>query len=484
MLKKSEQQFTSVDRDLLNSVRRSAFSRALEISSPTGVAISDVKINEVLDLLEKSPPDWDAQGDAMLNELDRRLTECIDSSVSNVLHHPTVCGLRRRWSAVESLFAEPSLPGDFQLYILQATPAGLTSQLMAAGGSIEETRIYKHLSLATYGGTPFLVIEFDAELGAGKINLDMLDLVARLGESGMFISLVNVGPAFLGLEDFSDMPTTSGSVRKMFNTEGVSHYSEFRKQFHSRFVAPCFPAVYAVTPFSCDENPAAGFDFTEIITSEADLVPVGAASAMLQCIARSMGEYGWPAAIVGEDWGGKVAGLTLRKFSTETGEEARNATTQMIIHETVEMPLTENGITALVAKLDKTIACFFAGATASRAIKGLDPKKSKESAMAASLPNMLITLRFGHYLKALHRKLLGSQKCPADIEADLRTWVNGFVLDQENASDAAKAERPFRSIEVSVQADSDQPGYLSVSVQITPHFRVSAVQGQLTITAD
>ena len=474
-----------IDRQLLDRVRLTSLVRALEISRPNEPPLCDQKVGEAISLLDDSPPDWDAYGQAYLNELVRRLTQCIDSSVSNVLHHTKVSGLRRRWSAVETLFAEASLPDDFELNVLQASVNGLVSQLNAAGGDIEKTPIYEHLSLATFGSTPYLVVEFDEELAAGNTSLKMLDLAGRLGERGLFISLVNVNATFLGLESFLDMPTDAKSVRKMFETEGMSGFSEFRKESHSRFVSPCFPGVYSVTPFSPNENPAEGFgEFNETITSEADLVAVGAASSMLQCIIRSMGKHGWPAAIVGEDWGGKVDGLAICKFTTETGEETRNATTQLVIHETVEMPVTENGFTALVAKLGTTIAAFFAGATASRVIKGLDPKKSQESAMAASLANMLVTVRFGHYLKALHRKLLGSQKRPEEIEIDLQTWANQFVLDQEDASDKAKSERPFRSIVVSVQADSDQPGYLSVYMQIVPHFRVSAVQGQLTILPD
>jgi type VI secretion system protein ImpC len=475
---------TNIDVELLRGVRRSSLEQAVRIARPMEQLPSVELLSKAVAMLEHSPPDWDAQGDALLNEMDRLLTDSIDESISSVLHHETIAGFRRRWSSVESLFALPNLPGDFQLNVIQATSTGLIAQLRGAGGDLQKTSIYEHLALATFGGTPFLAVEFDAVLGGGKIDMEMMKLAARLGEAGLFMSLLNVGPGFFGVDDYRDIPKDGKSIRQMFQTQEMSEYSEFRKESYSRFVAACLPAAYTVTPFSREANPAEGIDFTEKVQSEVDLVATGAAAALLERIAESMGLYGWPAAIVGEDWGGKVAGLTVRKFCTATGEELRNATTQMVIHETVEMPFFENGITALISKLESTLACFFAGATASRVIKGIDPKMSKESAMSASLPNMLVTIRFGHYLKALHRKLLGSSKTPKEIETDLQIWANEFVLDQEAATDEAKAERPFRNIKVSVKADEDQPGYLSVELTLTPHFRVSAVQGQLTIAAD
>ena len=472
-------------QELVDEARSSTIAQVLWLADPKVPALTDEQSSQVLELLRDSPVEWDESGDALLNELDGKLTKNINASVSAVLHHPTVAGLRRRWSAVEQLFAEPNLPPDFHLNILQATLAGLNSQLRAVGGDIEKTPVYKHLALAAYGSIPYLAVDFDYTLGETKQDMDLLHLAGRLGEKGMFMSLVNIGPQFLKLDDFIDLPTDGKSVRALFKTQAMTPYDEFRKQSYARFVAPCFPAAYTVTPFSADDNPAEGFDdFTEAINAETDLVPVGAAAEMLHCIARSIGTTGWPAAIVGEDWGGKIAGSVVRDFSTATGEERSNATTQMVIHETIELPLMENGITALVAKLHSTIATFFAGVTASRVILGLDPKKSRESAMAASLPNMLVTLRFSHYLKALHRKLLGTQKNPEQVESELQTWANRLVLDQDNASDKAKGDRPFRSILVKVQPNPNLPGYLSVGVTVVPHFRVSAVQGAITIAAN
>lgn len=460
--------------------------QALALAAPPDTpAVSAEELAALRGLLADSPVEWDEGGDALLTELDRKLTDDIDRSVSAVLHHPTVAGLRRRWAGVENLLAEPSLPRDFRLHLLQATPAGLGSQLRSAGGDIEQTGVYKQLALAAYGSIPHLAVDWDHPLGGGKLDTDLLHLAGRLGEKGLFLSLLNVGPKFFTLDSFADLPTDGKGVRALFETRGMGYYAEFRKETYARFVGLCFPAAYAVTPFSEADNPAEGFaDFTEVVAAEGDLVPVGAAAAMLQCVARSIGTTGWPAAIVGEDWGGKVAGLVARAFSTGTGEERGNATTQMIIHEPIELPLTENGITALVAKLNSTFAAFFAGATASRVLRGLDPKKSAESAMAASLPNMLVTVRFAHHVKALERKLLGSQKSPAEVESGLQAWANRLVLDQENASDEAKAVRPFRSITVRVQANPELPGYLSVNVTVVPHYRVSAVRGAITIAAD
>jgi type VI secretion system protein ImpC len=50
--------------------------------------------------------------------------------------------------------------------------------------------------------------------------------------------------------------------------------------------------------------------------------------------------------------------------------------------------------------------------------------------------------RFAHYLKAMMRDKLGSAMSRSQAEQYLNQWVSNYVVASDNASQAAKAEKP------------------------------------------
>jgi type VI secretion system ImpC/EvpB family protein len=209
------------------------------------------------------------------------------------------------------------------------------------------------------------------------------------------------------------------------------------------------------------------------------------AYAAAYCIQRSMAQFCWPSAIIGEDYGGRFGGLVLHVFHAGTGEERINCPTTVVIDDELEMPLELQGFLSLVHYHKSNYGIFYSGPTIQRALTGRDPKQAGDAIMATKLPNLLIQSRFAHHLKTMLRSLIGSGMTPKQIEKYLQDWANDYVLlNPDESGDEAKAQRPFKQILIEIKDCPGLPGHLDATVTLQPHFKCASFAVKLLIVAD
>ena len=72
-----------------------------------------------------------------------------------------------------------------------------------------------------------------------------------------------------------------------------------------------------------------------------------------------------------------------------------------------------------------------------------------------------------------------------EIEDYIHGWfVGNYVLDQDKASEAAKAKKPFRFAEIKVTEDPTDPGVYHVKANLRPHFQVEEINMSMSLVAN
>jgi len=129
-------------------------------------------------------------------------------------------------------------------------------------------------------------------------------------------------------------------------------------------------------------------------------------------------------------------------------------------------------------------AAFFSVQTANKPKVYDKPEANANARLSSQLPYMLAMSRFAHYLKAMMRDKLGSAMSRSQAETFLNQWIANYVIMDDNASSAAKAEKPLREARIEVMEVPGKPGALRAVAFLRPHFQLDELTVSLRLVAD
>jgi type VI secretion system protein ImpC len=182
--------------------------------------------------------------------------------------------------------------------------------------------------------------------------------------------------------------------------------------------------------------------------------------------------------------GGLVEGLTAHNFKTDEGDIALKCPTEVQITDRREKELADQGFVPLVHCKGTDYAAFFSAQTCNKP-KTYDKDEANANAkLSAQLPYILAMSRFAHYLKAMMRDKLGSAMSRSQAEQYLNQWVSNYVVASDNASQAAKAEKPLREARIEVMEVPGNAGALRAVAFLKPHFQLDELTVSLRLVAD
>jgi type VI secretion system protein ImpC len=179
-----------------------------------------------------------------------------------------------------------------------------------------------------------------------------------------------------------------------------------------------------------------------------------------------------------------VEALATHNFRTDEGDVALKCPTEVGITDRREKELADQGFVPLVHCKGTDYAAFFSVQTCNKP-KLYDKAEANANArLSAQLPYMLAMARFAHYLKAMMRDKLGSTMSRSQAELFLNQWIANYVIADDNASPAAKSERPLREARIEVVEVAGKPGALRAVAFLRPHFQLDELTVSLRLVAD
>lgn len=440
-------------------------------------------VSQVLDGQMTLSKDAEATISARLAQIDR----LISLQLNEVMHHPSFQQLEATWRGIRYLLDQSETNDQLKLKVLNVSKKDLLRDLQRAP-EFDQSALFKKAyeeEFGVFGGAPFAAMVGDYEFGRGPEDIELLERIAQVASSAHAPFISAASPELLNLSEYTQLGAPR-DMSKIFDSTEYAKWKSFRQSEDSRYVALTLPHVLMRQPYGRENKTIEAFDYEEDIDGRdhSKYLWGNAAYALAARMTASFAKYGWCASIRGVENGGLVEGLTAHNFRTDEGDVALKCPTEVSITDRREKELADQGLVPLVHCKGTDYAAFFSVQTVNKPKLYDKDEANANSRLSAQLPYIMAMSRFAHYLKAIMRDKLGSTMSRSQAEKYLNTWVTNYVVANDNASPAAKAEKPLRDARIEVVEVPGNAGALRAVAFLKPHFQLDELTVSLRLVAD
>ncbi len=425
----------------------------------------------------------DATINARIAEIDR----LVSSQMNEIMHHEDFQKLEGSWRGLHHLVSNSLTNNMLKIRVMSCTKKDLLKDFERAL-EFDQTSMFKKLyeeEYGTFGGAPYSALIGDFEFGNHPQDMALLENISQVAAAAHapFFSAASAG--MFGWDEFSEMSEVR-DVSKIFDRTEYMKWRSFRESEDSRYVGLTLPHTLGREPYGAATKPTETFMFEENVdgTDHKKYLWTNAAYALGTRLTEAFSMYGWCVTIRGVEGGGLVDGLPTHTFETDEGEVAMKCPTEVAITDRREKEFADNGFIPLVHCKNTDYAAFFATQSANKPKKYDTDEANANARLSSQLQYIMAVSRFAHYLKAMMRDKIGSFMSREEAETFLNRWIKNYVLDNDTASQRAKAERPLREARVDVAEVPGKPGVYRAVAYLRPHFQLDELNVSLRLVAD
>jgi type VI secretion system protein ImpC len=440
-------------------------------------------VHQVLDGSMTLSKDAEATISARLAQIDR----LISIQLNEVLHHPSFQKLEATWRGIKYLMDQSETNDTLKIKVLNVSKKDLLRDLQRAP-EFDQSALFKKVyeeEFGVFGGAPFAAMVGDYEFGKGPEDLELLEKIGQVASAAHAPFLSAASPQLLNLGDYTQLGAPR-DMSKIFDSTEYAKWKSFRQSDDSRYVALTLPHILMRQPYGQETKQIEAFAYEEAVDGRdhSKYLWGNAAYGLAARMTNSFARYGWCASIRGVENGGLVEGLTAHNFRTDEGDIALKCPTEVTITDRREKELADQGFVPLVHCKGTDKAAFFSVQTVNKPKLYDKPEANANARLSAQLPYVLAMSRFAHYLKAMMRDKIGSAMSRSQAEAFLNQWVSNYVIADDNASAAAKSERPLREARIEVMTVPGNAGALRAIAFMRPHFQLDELTVSLRLVAE
>ncbi len=422
--------------------------------------------------------------DALRLALDKKLSD----QINLILHHPKFQALESAWRGLEKLVYGTSTGADLKIKVLNVRKEECLEMFRAnKDAKWDQSPLFRKLYEQEYGqlgGQPYGAIVCDYTFTHSKLDVEVMEGLAKIGAAAHAPFIAAAGPGLLGMDSWQGL----GGIRdlgKLFTAGDYKIWNSFRDSPDSRYMALTMPRVLGRAPYGAKTDPVEEFDFEEITGGDdKNYLWTNSAYAMGLRITEAFTDWGWTTQIRGVVSGGTVGGLPVATFSTDDGGVDEKCPTEIAIPERREFELSNAGLISLVHRKNTNTATFIGAQTVNKP-REYDTDEANASAnLSARLPYIFATCRFAHYLKCMIRDWVGSYKDAPTLSYELNRWISKYVDAQsESSSEETKAKLPLRAASIEIIPDESNPGSYKAKFHFVPHYQLEVVDAQLSMVS-
>jgi type VI secretion system protein ImpC len=412
----------------------------------------------------------------------------IDAAVSDlvdrVLHGGAFQRLESAWRGLRYVVDQVAFHENTEITIWSCSKEALAADFEEAA-EVARSRLFFHAhteQIGQFGGKPYAAILADMDFGASPRDVRLLRSVAAVAASTHAPFFHAVAPSLLKLESFRDLPRVQ-EVPALFQGAGSLEWSLFRDTPDSRCVGALMGRPLHRTPYTANEADSS-FGYTETIAADgAGLLWGGPVYVFATRLAASFARYRTLSAIVGdgEDSCPAPARMTFESLGPRHARPALDTS----VTPRLERALREVGVTALMHRAGAPWI-YVSSANSLQAPKSFPSTSGgREAALSYLLgtrfPYFLFACRIAHYAKVIERELIGSHRSAESIESRINEWLSRFVINQDAASPALRAQYPLRLAQARVRTTPETPDWYEAEVMLRPHLKYLNSRLSLTV---
>jgi len=440
-------------------------------------------VEEVMKGTVRVSKDIEATINARIADID----ELLSRQLNEVMHASEFQRLEASWRGLHYLVHQSETSTMLKIRVFNVSKNDLLKDLERAS-EFDQSALFKKVyeeEFGMFGGAPFGALIGDYEFGRHPQDMALLDQISHVAAAAHAPFIAAASPQLYNLESFTDLGAPR-DLAKIFDTVEYVKWKSFRESEDSRYVGLTLPHILLRLPYGPETVPVEAFNFKEDVDGKdhSKYLWGNASYAFATRLTEAFAKYSWCAAIRGVEGGGLVEGLPTHTFMTDEGEVALKCPTEIAITDRREKELSDLGFIPLVHCKGTDYAAFF-GAQSSQKAKKYDTDSANANArLSTQLQYILATSRFAHYLKAIMRDKIGSFMTRQNCQDYLNRWITNYVLLDDNASQAAKAQYPLREARIDVSEVRGKPGVYRAVAFLKPHFQLDELTVSLRLVAE
>ena len=425
--------------------------------------------------------------EAMINARIAQIDHLVSIQLNEVLHHQAFQKLEGSWRGLKYLMDQSETSDKLKIKMLNVTKKELLRDLQRAP-EFDQSALFKKVyeeEYGVFGGAPFAALIGDYEFSRGPEDIELLEKVSSVAGAAHAPFLTAASPEMLNMDSFTSLDAPR-DMAKIFDSSEYAKWKSFRASEDSRYVGLCLPHVLMRLPYGRDGIQIEGFNYEEGVdgSDHNKYLWGNAAYCLGSRLTNAFAKYGWCAAIRGVEGGGLVEGLPTHTFTTDSGDVALKCPTESPITDRREKELADQGFIPLVHCKGTDYAAFFSVQSGQKQ-KMYDSESANANArLSTQLPYIFAVSRFAHYLKAMMRDKIGSFMERSDCEKFLNRWIQNYVVGNDDASAATKAQFPLREAKIEVMEVAGKPGVYRAVAFLRPHFQLDELSVSLRLVAD
>lgn len=440
-------------------------------------------VEEVMKGTVRVSKDIEATINARIADID----ELLSRQLNEIMHASEFQRLEASWRGLHYLVHQSETSTMLKIRVFNVSKNDLLKDLERAS-EFDQSALFKKVyeeEYGMFGGAPFGALIGDYEFGRHPQDMALLDQISHVAAAAHAPFIAAASPQLYNLESFTDLGAPR-DLAKIFDTVEYVKWKSFRESEDSRYVGLTLPHILLRLPYGPETVPVEAFNFKEDVDGKdhSKYLWGNASYAFATRLTEAFAKYSWCAAIRGVEGGGLVEGLPTHTFMTDDGEVALKCPTEIAITDRREKELSDLGFIPLVHCKGTDYAAFF-GAQSSQKAKKYDTDSANANArLSTQLQYILATSRFAHYLKAIMRDKIGSFMTRQNCQDYLNRWITNYVLLDDNASQAAKAQYPLREARIDVSEVRGKPGVYRAVAFLKPHFQLDELTVSLRLVAE
>ena len=202
----------------------------------------------------------------------------IAAEMRTLLHDPAFQALESAWRSVQWLTSGLELDGPLQLHLFDATREELLADVIAAGGKLAQTGIYRALVDRVPGGEGWSVLAALFDFGSSTADAGLLAALGLIASTAGGPLLAGAGPSLAG----------SGEA-------ALADWTALRRSEAAPWIGLAAPRVLLRMPYGKASDPIEVFAFDECAGEPApnELLWANGSVAALLLIGRAFNARGW-----------------------------------------------------------------------------------------------------------------------------------------------------------------------------------------------
>jgi len=405
-----------------------------------------------------------------------------------IMHSEEFQKLEASWRGLRKLVFNTETGEAMKIRVFNCSKKDLLRDFQSAT-EFTESGLWKKIyefEFGTYGGDPYGALIGDYEFGNGNQDVELLTQLSQVAAASHAPFISAASPGMFAMEEYTQMPDPR-DIAKIFdkNNPENTKWISFRDSEDARFVSLTLPHVLRRLPYGKETQECEAFDYEEDVSEEhSDYLWGNPAYEFGERLTAAFAKHHWCVAIRGPEGGGLVEDLPIHVFKSREGDIGSKCPTEALIADTREKELSDLGFIGLLNCKNTDYAAFFGGNSVQRPKKYDTAEATANAKLSSQIPYLMATSRIAHYLKVMCRDKIGSFMSRQDCESFLNRWINTLVLNMDDASQEAKAERPLREARIDVVDDKARPGCYQAVAYLRPHFQLDELGVSLRLVAD